>query len=46
MPSTKLRYELLTVVHDENMADIELDVVLLLACIKHIKGGSLWHKQH
>jgi hypothetical protein len=36
--------EILTVVHDENSSDIELDVVLLLLGLEHIERSSLGNK--
>ncbi|GBE59228.1 hypothetical protein BOVATA_007210 [Babesia ovata] len=33
------------VVHDEHAADVQLDVVLLLAALEHVEGGALWDEQ-
>jgi len=33
--------EVLAVVHDEDTADVELDVVLLLVGLEHVEGGTL-----
>merc|ERR1711988_1599313 len=40
-----LRNELLTVVHDEDTSDIELDVVLTLLVLEEVEGGSLGDEQ-
>lgn len=40
-----LRNEVLAVVHDEDAADIELDVVALLLGLKEIERRALGHKQ-
>jgi hypothetical protein len=36
--------ELLAIVHDEDPADVELDVVLLLLGLEHVEGGTLGHE--
>merc|ERR1719399_990612 len=42
-----LRHEVLAVVHDEDPAHVEADVVLLLAAgLEHVKGWALWHEEH
>eukprot|EP00983_Pelagomonas_calceolata_P072370 1151686-Pelagomonas_calceolata.AAC.6 len=40
-----LRDDVLAVVHDEHTAHIQLDVVQLLAGVKHVKGSTLGHEQ-
>ena len=40
-----LRDELLAVVHDEDSAHVELDVVLLLLVLKEVKGGTTGHEE-
>ncbi|KAI3479872.1 hypothetical protein L1887_58069 [Cichorium endivia] len=37
--------DVLAVVHDEDAADVELDVVALLLGLKEIEGGALGHKE-
>lgn len=39
------RDQLLTVVHDENSAHIQFDIVLLLPVFKQIEGCTPWDKQ-
>ncbi len=38
--------ELVTVVHDEHAAHVQLDVVRLLLLVEQVKRRALWHKQH
>jgi hypothetical protein len=37
--------QLLAVVHDEDAAHVELDVVELLARLEHVEGRAAWHEQ-
>jgi len=37
--------DVLAVVHDENSADIQLDVVLLLLVLEQVEWCTLWHEQ-
>ncbi len=37
--------QLFAVVHDEDATDVELDVVALLALLKHVKGSAARHEQ-
>jgi hypothetical protein len=37
--------EVLTVVHDENSSDVELEVVLLLLVLEEVEWSSLWNKE-
>ena len=40
-----LRDELITIVHDEDPAHVQLDVVLLFLVLKEIKGGAARYKK-
>merc|ERR1719218_444301 len=38
--------DVLAVVHDEDAADVELDVVGLLLAVEHVEGGALGDEEH
>ena len=40
IPLMKLRYDVLAVVYDEDAADIELDLVMLLLYLKEVKWST------
>ena len=46
MVLTKIfRDEILTVVHDENTSNVQLNVVLHLTVLKQVKGSTFWDKE-